>query len=122
MSPELQEKLKKVLGEVKEIYKISLFVVVKPENSDFWDLVIGGKDLDKNTENLKVITKIVNKYVSQHEIVLFSRLALLDYDDNPFVKDFNTLFDTDFSMIDVQNCLIGKVYIKQAYLFYSHRD
>jgi len=113
-------KLKNILDKMKEEKNISLFIVVLRENSNVWDLVIGGKNLEKR-ENLEWGIKIINEEFSKDELVLFSRLLLFDA-DNLFVRSINKAFHMPEGTVRIQNSKINNIAIKDAHLFYSKAE
>lgn len=118
MSPEIKQKLKKILEKILETKKLSLFVAIKKEDDNLWDLVIGGENLD-NQDNLQEIIKIINKELNKNEVILFARLVLLNSNDF-FVKNFNLAFGAESgSDMEIYNSQINNIMIKQACLFYS---
>jgi hypothetical protein len=117
MNPEIKEKLKNILTEVLKTKPLSLFVVIKREDANLWDLVMSGSNLDSQ-ENLNEIIKIINKNLERNEVVLLSKLVLLNSSD-PFVKNFNNAFSVDGGDMEILNAQINNVFIKQAFLFYS---
>ena len=117
---EIIAKLKNILDKMREKKDISLFIVVLREDSRVWDLVVGGKNLDKR-ENLEWGIKIINKELNKDELVLFSQLLLLD-SDNLFVKNINKAFRMPEGTVRIQNSKINNIAIKDAYLFYSKAE
>ncbi|HSR89265.1 MAG TPA: hypothetical protein VLK22_02580 [Candidatus Udaeobacter sp.] len=118
MNDIILKKLRSILDEILIPKKITLFVVIKRDDSDLWDLVIGGEQLD-NQVNLSELAELINKRLDRNEIILFSRLVLLNSTDL-FVKNFNQVFSMETSgSMEIQNSQINNVFIKQAYLLYS---
>ncbi|KPJ54959.1 hypothetical protein AMJ47_02740 [Parcubacteria bacterium DG_72] len=117
---EIIAKLKNILDKMREEKNISLFIVILREDSNVWDLVIGGRNLDTK-ENLEWGVKIINKELDKDEVVLFSRLLLLN-SDNPFVENINKSFRMPEGTVRIQNSKINNIAIKDAYLFYSKME
>lgn len=112
------DKLKGLLSKIISLRKkISLFAVIQQEDANTWDLVIGGDKLDTK-ENLDLIAANVNKIFEKNEIVLFSRLILLN-SDHSFLNSINRAFVVKGGSVKIENTRIGNVLIKNAYLFYS---
>ncbi|XOA43037.1 MAG: hypothetical protein ACKKMO_01015 [Candidatus Nealsonbacteria bacterium] len=112
------DKLKGLLSKIISLgKKISLFVVVQQEDSNTWDLVIGGNKLDTKG-NLDLITANIKKIFEKNEIVLFSRLILLN-SDHSFLNSINRAFAIENGSLKIENTRIDNVLIKNAYLFYS---
>ncbi len=112
------DKLKGLLSKIISLGKrISLFVVIQREDANTWDLMIGGDKLDTK-ENLDLITANINKIFEKNEIVLFSRLILLD-SDHSFLNSINRAFAIEGGSVRIENTRIGNVFIKNSYLFYS---
>src|SRR3989344_3567990 len=117
MSEEIRNKLKEIFREVSITKRLSLFVTIQREDSNLWDLVMGGENLDSQ-ENLIEIIDIINRILDRNEIVIFSKLVLLNSTDS-FVRNFNTAFRTTNGDLEIQNSKINNISIKHAYLFYS---
>lgn len=120
MTPEIIEKLKGLTKEFKIAWQgLSLFVLVRREDTDLWDIIIGGDKID-NQDNLEWSIGLVNKKLSKAEIVIFSRLILLD-NANLFVTNLINTFGVaePENVVQLRNVRIGDISLADSYLFYS---
>jgi len=114
MSEEIRNKLKEIFREVSITKRLSLFVTIQREDSNLWDLVMGGENLDSQ-ENLIEIIDIINRILDRNEIVIFSKLVLLNSTDS-FVRNFNTAFRTTNGDLEIQNSKINNMGEQQKVL------
>jgi len=110
-------KLKELFGIILSEQRISLFIVIQRGDANMWDIVIGG-DCLRTKKNIDSILKIINRIFKKNEIILFSRLILLNL-DNSFLNSINQTFSAEGGSIKIENTRINKILIKNAYLFYS---
>jgi len=117
MKREIINKLSDALNEIRNTKNISTFIIIKRDDSELWDIVIGGPNLD-NQENLVQVATILRKILSPNELRDFSRIVLLNSSD-AFISNLKTAFSVEHGDMELQNSQINNIFIKQAYLLYS---
>ncbi len=113
------KKLNKVLESILKERDVVLFAVIKREDAELWDIVISGNQLD-NQENLRWIIGLINNVLEKNEMTAFSRLLLLNTDED-FVKNLTKTFGftTKDGRMELKNVRINNIFIKHAYLLRS---
>jgi len=112
------DKLQGLLSNIISLKKkVSLFVVIRREDADTWDLVFGGDKIDTKI-NLDLITANMNRIFEKNEIVLFSRLTLLN-SDHPFLDSINKTFTKGGGLMKIENTRIDNIFVKDAHLIYN---
>lgn len=117
MQEEVIKKFEEVLGKLlSENWAISFFAVIQQADTNRWDIVIGGDNIE-NAENTKAIAKIISNSLAREELVLFSRLVLLN-STNPFIKNITRSFRVS-GRIKIAGSTINNVFLKNAVILYS---
>jgi len=119
MSENLKGKLRQFLKMVQEEHNVSLMVALKPDDSNLWDLVLGGQELD-NQDYLKKFIALLNKILVKEDLIQFSRMVLINSDAS-FTTNFTGAFQVEGSDVELKNTRIDNVFIKEAHIFYSKK-
>lgn len=117
MEKEIINKLINSLNEIRNIFDISVFLIIKRGDEALWDIVMGGTNLDSQ-DNLNQIANVFKKKLLPNDLRNFSRIVLLNSTDS-FVKNIRQLFVTENSDIEIIDTQINDIFIKRAYLLYS---
>ena len=117
MERETINKLGTALSEMRNVFDVSTFVIIKRDDVVLWDIVIGGTNLDTQ-ENLVQIADIIKKYLLPNELREFSRIVLLNSTDN-FISNLRRTFSVESGDMELKNAQINNIFIKHAYLLYS---
>lgn len=91
MIKEVFEKLESLEKEiVQEKGELSLFgLFLREESGDRWDLIVAAPWIDADSmEHLKYIANKLKTYLKDSELILISRIVLLDLND-PIVQTIN---------------------------------
>ncbi|PKN39344.1 MAG: hypothetical protein CVU62_03885 [Deltaproteobacteria bacterium HGW-Deltaproteobacteria-2] len=120
---ELAEKLRECeITIAKEKGPLDLFALFLREDApDKWDLLIAAEWIEKNKEeSLKYITGIIQKALSKENLLMLSRIVLID-EKNPALKAIHNSMHIEHSIADIQNSNFFGLQIKHAYLITSRR-
>lgn len=106
-------------------FSFRLFALVMREGEkDQYDIVLSAKELySDNVNSYRKIVDELKKFISDEDLFLFSRIAILDL-DNEFVKTINKLIKLDVgSKLLVSDSGFSNLnltfYIKKAYILFS---
>jgi hypothetical protein len=104
------------LNEIRNVFDVSIFVVIKRSEATLWDIVIGGKNLDTQ-ENLIQIADVLKKNMQPNEMRIFSRTVLLNSTES-FVVNLRQAFSIERGAMELRDTQINNIYIKHAFLLY----
>lgn len=121
MEEAILKKTKIILEELlKKDSNISLFAILKVNETNSWDFVVAGKNLNPTPDNLKWVADIVRKELSPNEAIVVSRLVLLP-SINTFVKNMNSAIEVEknANYMKIENYQASNILVKEGYVIYS---
>jgi len=117
------EKLRKVERSLSESKgEFELFALFLREDSpDRWDLLVSADWARNNKKgSIHTITEEVRKELSDHELLMLSRIVILDKNDAA-LKDINRAFRVEHGLAELSDSNLFGLGIKHAYLITSRR-
>jgi len=117
------EKLRELENRVaQEKGPFSLFALFLREGSpDRWDLVVSAEWLEKNKEEeFNSLVKSVRWSLGADELVLLSRMVVVDHDD-PALEAVHRALKAEHSLIELKDCNFFELEIKHAYIITSQK-
>ncbi len=117
------EKLKEIEKEICESKgSFDLFALFLREDTTEWDLIISSDwaRLDKKAA-IKHIVEKIKKVFSDQEMLMLSRLIILDK-DNTALEAIHSAIQVEHGLAEVSNSAFFGLAIKHAYLITSKRQ
>lgn len=113
------DKIKDFGIELKSIYpRLTFLGIIQRVESETWDLVVAGDNLDTEKDKSE-IAEILSKTFLRSEMTLFSGLVVLN-SNNQFVQIIRQMMGDQVLESEpgiVMNTRVGRIYIKNAYIF-----
>ncbi len=125
MTPEIINNLKNVLKDIEnEKGKVDAFVLLLPEDSLKWDLLIASKWVQDNPVfSIDYVNRIIFKYFSYAEFIKISRIIPLNKNEKSYNNFIYAIKETmkveGKGIIHLRNVEFFGIYIREAYIFRS---